>query len=170
MGKKAQISSSVLAVVILLGFSVLALAARQPFAIVIRTVHDRFKLGDQIEVLIHLTNTSDKDVFLTGACAPKADLNGFRVDVKDAQGKVAPETNVLRWLRGEPVSRPEEPSTWSGPSCGTVPPKQFSNSAFILNRFYDLSQPGKYTIQVQRIDPTSKMTVKSNTITVTIVP
>lgn len=123
-------------------------------------------------VLVNLTNTSDKDVFLSGVCAPKADVDGFRIEVADAQGKVAPETSVLRWLRGESVPKPEEPVTagTSGPRCGIVPPKQFSNGGFVLNRFYDLTKPGRYTIQVQRTDPTSKVTVKSNTITVTVTP
>lgn len=59
---------------------------------------------------------------------------------------------------------------WSGPSCGVVPPKQLFSSAFILNRFYDLSMPGKYRIQVQRTGETSKVAVKSNTIEVTVTP
>jgi hypothetical protein len=39
-----------------------------------------------------------------------------------------------------------------------------------VNELYDLSHPGKYTIQVQRMDPDSKVLVKSNTITVTVTP
>ncbi|MHB8410922.1 MAG: hypothetical protein ACYDDI_03130 [Candidatus Acidiferrales bacterium] len=156
--------------VLAVGYASRASNPPQPFSITISTVHDTFKSRDEISVQISLTNTSNKDIFLTGVCAPKADVDGFRIEVQDAQGRAAPETNALRSLRGEPVPRSEYPlANWSGPSCGIVPPKGFSNSGFILNRFYDLSKPGKYKIQVQRTDPRSKVTVKSNTITVTIV-
>ena len=39
-----------------------------------------------------------------------------------------------------------------------------------LTSIYDLSQPGKYTVQVQRTDAVSKTLVKSNTVTVTVTP
>ena len=38
-----------------------------------------------------------------------------------------------------------------------------------LNKLYDL-QPGKYTIQVERLDEDGKTVVKSNTITVNVTP
>ena len=38
-------------------------------------------------------------------------------------------------------------------------------------KFYDMSQPGKYAIQVQRQDPEDpSIIVKSNKITVTLIP
>lgn len=159
------------AFVILLWFPAFASGAQQPYAISIRTVHDTFKSGAEIMVGVNLTNTSDKDILVIGACAPKADVDSLRIEVTDSKSKVAPETNFLRWLRGEPIPRPEYTIwNWSGPSCGAVPPKRFIDTAFILNRFYDLSNPGKYKIQVQRTDLTSKITVKSNIIEVTVTP
>lgn len=158
-----------IAATILVWFHTSALGAPQPFVISIRTVHGTFKPGAEIMVGVSLVNMSDKDV-LIGTCAPKADVDGLRIDVADAQGKTAPETEILRWLRGEPVTKPTELMVTTTPPCGAVPPKRFINDGFILNRFYDLSNPGKYTIQVQRMDPDSKVLVKSNIITVTITP
>jgi len=120
-------------------------------------------------VAVNLTNMSDKNV-LIGTCAPKADVDGFRIEVENAQGKTAPETKILRWIRGEPVPKPTELMSTSAPHCGAVPPKRFINGGFVLNRFYDLSKPGQYKIQVQRTDPASKVTVKSNPIIVSVTP
>ncbi|HEV2489970.1 MAG TPA: hypothetical protein VGT03_09200 [Candidatus Acidoferrales bacterium] len=159
------------AAVLVVGYAIRAADPPQPFTISISTVHDTFKSGAEIMVGISLKNPSDKSIPVIGACAPKADVDSFRIEVKDAEGKVAPETDVLRWLRGGPVPEPKELiGGTSGPACGAVPPKGFINTGFVLNRFYDLIKPGKYTIQVQCEDPGSKVLVKSNTITVTVTP
>lgn len=156
---------------ILLTLSLPMLAGHDPFTIRIRTSHDSFKSGAEVAVAINLTNTSDKEIFFTGTCAPKADVNGFKVEVDDSHGNIAPETNLLRSLRGEPVPKPKElASGTSGPGCGVVPPGHFVNSGFVLNRFYDLTQSGQYKLQVERLDSASKVVVKSNTITLTITP
>lgn len=39
-----------------------------------------------------------------------------------------------------------------------------------VSKVYDLTQPGRYTIQFQRLDPETKTFVKSNEITVTLRP
>ena len=39
-----------------------------------------------------------------------------------------------------------------------------------VSKLYDLTQPGRYTIQFQRLDPETKTFVKSNEITVTLRP
>jgi hypothetical protein len=47
-----------------------------------------------------------------------------------------------------------------------------SNGEHHLNmlEFYDIHEPGTYTIQVAHLDPESNTVVKSNTITVTVTP
>jgi len=146
------------------------LGRQKPFEIHISALHDTFKSGAKIDIAVNLTNTSDKPVLLRGACAPKGDFDGFTVEVKDIQNNVSPETHLLRVERGEETARPDDIWTWSGPICGTVPPHEFSNGGFVVNRLYDMVKPGKYTIQVQRKDTYSKMIVKSNMITVTVTP
>lgn len=119
--------------------------------------------------MVSFRNNSDEDALLYGACAPKADVESFRIEVGDAGGKVAPETNLFRWLRGEPVPEPIEPTAGtSGPRCGAVPPKQTSSTGFVLSQFYNLSKPGKYKIRVQWTEPKSKVVIRSNTITITV--
>ncbi len=53
----------------------------------------------------------------------------------------------------------------------TVKAKQTAMWSINVSKFYDLSQPGKYSIRVQRGDPEDlEATVTSNTITVTVTP
>lgn len=157
------------AAVILSAFPNQAFAAQHSFVISIRTLHDSFKSGAEIRVGVTLTNTSDKDIFLPGPCVPRADVDGFTIKVEDAQGKVPHETDLLRWRRGEPAPEPKVFTTDPNSSgCVVLRPKQSSDRVFVLSSFYDLTKPGKYKIRVQRIDPTSKVTVQSNTITVTV--
>jgi hypothetical protein len=87
--------------------------------------------------------------------------------VRDDKGNSPPETKYQRVLRGEePLT---EPWVASVATISVDPGKTFSD-AMIANKFYDLSKPGKYKIQVQRTDPASKVVVKSNVITVTVTP
>jgi len=144
-------------------------AAQQPFAITISTAHNAFKSGDTISVGVSLKNMSNREIPLSGTCAPKGDTEGYEIEVKDDWEKVPAETNFLRLLRGEPVPASYQPElTWSGPICGAVPPKGFSNTAIIVSMFYDLTKPGNYKIRLRRFDRATKTLVESNTVTVTV--
>jgi len=106
-----------LAIATILGVPVLGFSAQQPFQISIYALRDTVKSGDEIMVSVSFRNNSGKEALVYGACAPKADVNSFRIEVRDAGGKVAPETDVLRWLRGESSLRPPlEPEVYSGPA------------------------------------------------------
>jgi hypothetical protein len=37
-----------------------------------------------------------------------------------------------------------------------------------LDERFDLSKPGSYTVQLERLDPATKLTVKSNIVTLTV--
>lgn len=51
-----------------------------------------------------------------------------------------------------------------------VQPGQTVEDDLVISEFYDLTRPGKYTIQALRPDPQSHAVVKSNTITLTVIP
>lgn len=44
------------------------------------------------------------------------------------------------------------------------------NTEIKLDEMYDLSAPGKYTVQVPHYDEDNKEDVKSNTVTITVTP
>jgi hypothetical protein len=97
------------------------------------------------------------------------EVGGYGIDVVGKDGEDSPETRYQRTLRGESSAGPEDLLVWSGIVVKLSPGKSDKN-AMIVNKFYNLSRPGKYKIQVQRTDPTSKAVVKSNIITVTATP
>jgi hypothetical protein len=132
------------------------------FTITISTPESVVKTGSDMRLKATMTNTSDRDIFYTVGTGPIIDIK-----IRDVEGKLVPETPDGRKIHG--TDRRE------GPGPGTVirvpikPGKAFEGES-ILNQEYDLSNPGKYTIQAHRFDRVSKTMVKSNTITVTATP
>ena len=105
----------------------------------------------------------------------KRDLSRFfRVDVRDSQGAVPPETELGQASGNRGDTRPQ----WLDTSAtgredvrgGSYKPGEQSTEVVAVNDLYDLSKPGQYTIQVRRWDDETKTWVKSNTITVTVTP
>jgi hypothetical protein len=107
------------------------------------------------KIVIEVNGKFISDGF-SGACTGES---AYRVDVYDADGRPAPETE-----RGREVSSrgPVVPIT----SCIAVNVKAGATwkDRMVVSDLYDMGKPGKYLIQVIRGD------VKSNTITMTIVP
>jgi hypothetical protein len=139
---------------------------RQPFSLEISTAQDQFKIGAEIKVQIKLMNVSDQNILIHRSLNPShSEESGFLMDVRDGEGKSAVETETQRVLRGE-VS---EVFITSG-GAGWLPPGQSEPYFMIVGDFFDLTKPGEYKIQVQRIDPVSKVLVKSNVIAVALKP
>jgi hypothetical protein len=139
---------------------------KQPFTLAIRVDQLTFKIGSQIRLRITLTNTSGQDLPIGRAKGDaQAEEVGYRIEVLDEEGKNAPETKFQRVIKGE-----EDGIFVSSPIAITIQSGKTYEDAMMVNKFYDLSQPGKYTIQVQRRDPQSGILVMSNTITVTVTP
>lgn len=158
--------------VLVLGCPNRALGAEQPLSITIGTPHNVFKSGSEITLQIILTNNSDDDIpigLAVDRTSPVVAGHLLEVNVHDEKGNFAPETKYRRALRGEGL--PSDLPVTSGVGGYLSPRKSSGNAIKILvDKFYDLSKPGKYKIEVQWTDPTSKVTVKSNTISVTVTP
>jgi len=141
-------------------------SASQPFTIAIAAVQRDFKVGVEIRVRITLTNTSGRELLVGRAKGDaRAEEAGYRIEVVNERGKNPPETKYQRVVKGE-----ADDILVSSPVGFTVQPGKTFEDAMIANKFYDLSQPGKYKIQVQRTEPATGILVKSNTITVTVTP
>jgi hypothetical protein len=146
-----------------LGMSALGQApeVKQPFSIVISTEKLVVNVGDPVIIMLRLTNNSDHAV---GPGWWGQDNLGVmdqadQFDVRDSRG------NVFRKKKRDPGF----PIMGNG-AMTLMTPGQTRSYAQDFARWYDLSQPGKYTIQALR--PTSengkKIMVKSNKITITV--
>jgi len=154
---------------VLLGRLTLASDPQRPFTMTISSAQNVFKSGSEISLKIILTSTSEHDILLgrrIDGTAPMVAAVPVEVHVDGEKGNAPPETKYLRMLRGEDLG---EDYVFSGIG-GSLPPGKKSEERVIVNKFYDLSKPGKYKIQLQWTDRTNKTVVKSNTITVTVTP
>jgi hypothetical protein len=140
-------------------------ANRKPsFSITLSTPDGVVKPGSNVMLEVVLKNTSDQDIS-AGELLGGAELN-YDIDVRDSKGDLATETQYGRRIHGK------DPNPGHGGSgvARALKPGETQKTKTFLNRVYDLSQPGSYTVQAQTRDPNSNMIVKSNTITFTVTP
>jgi hypothetical protein len=129
---------------------------RQPQAaqsqIVIRSVHASEKPGAKITIMVKETFISDGIDGMTVGEPPH-----YGVVVREVGGKMAPYTELGQKMNEGPVEVTTD--ILFDVKAGTT-----WNNKIIASEMYDMSRPGKYLIQVVR------RSVKSNTITLTVIP
>jgi hypothetical protein len=146
--------------------------ATQPvISLTLSSAQNSVKAGSPILVKVVMTNISGHGIGIT----EETHGRDYHIEVRDEKGKLPPDTKLGSvWNGNHPVVHPEllSPSDLSGNLIsGTMPAGEKQNTGLDVSRFYDMSQPGKYSIQVQRADPENpSIVVKSNTITVTVTP
>jgi len=147
-------------------------ATTQPvITLSISAVQASAKVGSPVRVKVVLHNISDHDILVA------REVRGLdcRVDVRDAEGKLPPDTK-LGYLWNGHVSNPDpsrlSPQELSGNLIyGTLKRGETSTWELDASKFYDIRQPGKYSLQVERRDPENlSIVVKSNVIAVTVTP
>jgi hypothetical protein len=137
------------------------------FSLTISLAQDTAKTGSEVTVKILLKNITDHEIRIGGkGMLPGDDVvpANCRAIVTDGKGTRAPYTKY-----GERMwSRPLEEGFDGRLIFGAM--KAGGQGAFdlVLSRLYDLSKPGKYTIEVHYPDYDSGVIVKSNKITLTI--
>ena len=146
--------------------------AEPKFSLTIKTAQGTVKVGSDVVVEAEMKNISAEDVFysvFTGrGDGPVA--SGFTWEILNSKGKPVPFTEY-----GLKLNRPE-PELGSGgyvPAAGKtifglLGPGKAIVEKMALSKEYDLSKPGKYSIQALRSD--GKTDVKSNIITLTVTP
>jgi hypothetical protein len=154
-----------LSIAVFLGTALLLLATEQaqssaaPFSLTITAAETEIKKGSEVSVNLKLTNNSNRGVSLEFA-SPLCD---YAVDVRDATGKPAPDTELRR------ESDCSEHSTGRD-IIAPLGPHESQKDTIPVSAFSDMSQPGKYSIQVTWKAPKQLggTLVKSNIITVTV--
>lgn len=145
-------------------------------SVALHAEHDTVKTGAPIVVKATLTNRSDHEITF----GYDRNRGIFRVDVFDESGRFAPDKRTS-YLNGrvdlERLARRWSPEQLvkSGLLIGDLvyvpvkPGAEFLEGETIdVGRFYDMTQPGVYTIVVERNDPESGTPVKSSPIKVTV--
>jgi hypothetical protein len=123
------------------------------------------KAGSEVFIKVHLTNTSRHNLSLDYDGDSRAGVAfSHRYEVRDSSGHS---------VQQRPIGHPEIGSTAHGwPSRIVKPGESMDINGDHISRLYDLSQAGRYTIQLSRVVSADAKdgVVKSNTITVTVMP
>lgn len=155
------------------------------FSVAITTGAGEFKLGAAIPINLILTNTSGSDLrysVKTIYCPPPVDIGVAQRQVQvmlyDEDKNLVPLTQYGALIQGKtgPVALPPEAVSRKGVGCGgggtrgELKPGESKVEQADLNKDFDLKKPGKYTMRAQRLDDNSKTLVKSDVITITLLP
>ena len=119
-------------------------------------------MGGDARIIITLNNTSDHEILFAHRPGTNNPEFSYRIDVRNAAGREVEETAYAREART--LQQTE------GRSVDYVQPGMSSVQTAHLGRLVNLSRPGRYTVRVSRVDPATKAVVKSNEITLNVVP
>ncbi len=170
MGTSIRLTALVVATLVLPNVNS-AQSISPSFSIAITVPQSLVKPGSEIEMRVVLTNVASHDIRIPQENGARAEF-AYTITVKDHDGNAPPETEYFAAVKGKNVTKPGKLTLVVTDSYGlhSVKPGANMTDSVDLNKLYDLSQPGKYAIQVERIDDVSKTVVKSSSITITVVP
>jgi hypothetical protein len=146
---------------------------QEPFSITISAEKPQVRAGDPVYIKIAMKNISDHDVDCTMNAVDALDRN-FRYDILDENSQTVQKI---------PKKYPQIGDDINISPCIIQPGETAHAFAGLVSILYDLTRPGKYTIQVARgvwgdgnrpgtagRGENSQPVVKSNTITITVLP
>lgn len=150
-----------------------AQSAKPPLSLSIRPAKGDAKAGSTVQIEITVKNISDHDIsWGTAYVAPFVEVTD-QANIVDGNGAKIPETEFGTRVMGHrtPDDEARSPSIVFGKDVW-VPLKAGKSFTYQLNldKLYDLSLPGKYVVQIERLDIDSNIAIKSNKITVTVIP
>jgi len=145
-------------------------AINRAFSIDISAAQDMVKSGSAVTVRSVVKNVSDEKIWVVSLGEDVTyhvwDSRGF--SLPRAKNKGEPARLQLRLDKhGQQVVVPCAPTrgVWF-----PVQPGQTVEDDFVVSDLYNLARPGTYMIQAARFDPESHEAVKSNTITIKVIP
>lgn len=119
-------------------------------------------MGADTQIVIRLSNTSDREILFAHRPGTNNPEFSYRIDVRNAAGREVEETAYAR----EAQLRQQT----EGRSVDYVQPGMSTVQTAHLGRLVNLSRPGRYTVRVSRVDPATHVVVKSNEVTLNVVP
>jgi hypothetical protein len=131
------------------------------FTMTLSPVQAVVQAGSAVKAKVVTVNTSSYELYFEYPVGPDR-TTSYVATVHDENGNTPPDTPGNRRFRANLV---EGSFTFD-----RIKPGGVSTDVIDLGRLYDLSHPGTYTIQVQRSATISPVVVKSNSVTITVIP
>jgi hypothetical protein len=132
------------------------------FLITISTPQAVVRSGGEVKVKIALKNISDHEISVSRSIGEDQGELHNDILVTDEHAKLLTKKKAT-------TSDPNFVIVDSTIFVRLRPGDVFKDGIIVSNS-HDVTKPGKYTIQVERLDDESKILVKSNTIIVTVTP
>jgi len=142
-----------------------ARASDQPLKITISTSNPVIKAGSEIVIKLAVKNVSRKKKTVTKSNGPLEAELYYKVSVRDAYGNAPKETRYQRQITGKEPVNIQRSTVYV-----TLAPNEALSDDMLLNKLFELDEPGRYTVQVTREIPKELGggLVKSNIIEITI--
>lgn len=130
-----------------------------PFTLTLEAEQNPVKAGSEVRVNITLRNSSNRAFHMHLDLAEME----YKMEVRDGQNKVPQLTDYAAKSKGRAYFSNDQ-------IFYLQPGESLPKDPLILTKFYDMSRPGKYTVQVTRVVPKElgSGVVQSNTITINV--
>ena len=164
--------SKIAVIAIVLTGTCSASCQKAKFSLNLSTPQSSVKSGADIPVAITVKNVSDHELRLLVSSGETGIGMDYWVTLLDGLGNPVPETPVGICVHGKDT--PATPFL-----CGImtfsrgfvlIPIGGEDKSTTHVNLIFDLTKPGNYTVQVQRLDKATNVMVKSNKLAFTVTP
>jgi hypothetical protein len=143
-----------------------AQTAKAEWSTTIRMDEAVVKAGSKIRLLIDSKNTSARAILVWEESKnPRIIDMQFRTYVRDENGNAPPETKWGRTARTGKDETGREILMTGGYYEHYVQPGESTTDVIELSGLYDLSQPGSYTVHIERSDDKGNVVFKSNIVT-----
>jgi dipeptidyl aminopeptidase/acylaminoacyl peptidase len=134
----------------------------EDFTIAISAPEDEVRVGGDARVTIALRNVSDHQIAFAHRPGANNPEFSYRIQVKDATGHVVESTAYGR----EALQHQQEESRM----VEFVQPGKAALQTAHVAKLVNLNRPGRYAVQVFRKDPKTGKVVRSNELTLNVVP
>jgi hypothetical protein len=139
--------------------------SKPPFSLSISMKNAEVKSGENVQLTITKTNISDHEIDV--GIEVGSPERSYDIDVVDSAGKTAAETSYGRKVHGkERLTQ----SLLSTTVVGKLAPGKAMEEDLYVNRVFDFTRPGRYSIRVTQTDPVSKVRISSNKVTLVVIP
>lgn len=160
-----RIATKIATFALISGSATISYSQKAEFALSISIPQTTMRSGADIPVEIKIQNISDHEIPIFVSPGESGIASAFEVVVLNQTGAKIPETAAGLQAHG----KTNIPNTISG---GTMKIPVGGNKKYTthISKIFDVSRPGRYTVQAQKLDKADGIIVKSNRIPFTVTP
>jgi hypothetical protein len=149
-----------------------ATAADPELSLTISLAPGTVKPGAEVKLTVVLTNPTDHVVYIGRLWTLGGAELEYNFDVRDTQGNRVPLTRYGRALHGTPDKGDDRNDCGDCSEVGVwIQPHEKVADEVVISKIYELSKPGKYTIQASGTEPRlvgNSDAIKSNSVVLTV--